>query len=237
MNGLSDRQKIILELVVREHIQSANPISSKFIEKEYDLGISPATIRGEMYDLAEKGYLFQPHTSSGRIPTDKGYRFFVDLLSYPEAKHLEKQLERKIKQMQKEVAGKAHFMREFTRLLAHSSSALSLSYFPRENIILKEGWAEVFRDPEFEDVEKIHAFVDLVNDFEENIDVFLGEKGPVRVYIGSESPFSKKHDFSILISSCNFSRKKGILAILGPKRMAYDKNIHLVESIIKILKD
>ncbi len=239
MNDLTDRQRVVLELIIREYIQSASPISSKFIEKEYDLGISPATIRGEMHELIEKGYLFQPHTSAGRMPTDKGYRFFVDLLSYSEAKHLEKQLERKIRQMQREIGESIHFIREFTRFLAHTSSALTISYFPKENILLKEGWAEAFRDPEFTDIEKIHDFMGMISDFEDHIDAFLlAEKmDSTRVYIGKECPLSEKHDFSVLLSPCKMSKKKGILAIMGPKRMPYDKNIYLVESIIKILEE
>ncbi len=239
MKDLTDRQRVILDLVVREHIHSASPISSKFIEKKYDLGVSPATIRGEMYALIEKGYLCQPYTSAGRVPTDKGYRFFVDLLSCEEAKILEKYLKKEIRRIQKKATGRALFMREFTRFLAQTSSALTVSYFPQENILLKEGWAKVFQDPEFTDIEKIHEFTEMVNDFEEHIDIFLtqGKGNAVRVYIGDESPLSKKYNFSILVSPCSLSKKRGALAIIGPKRMPYDRNIFLVESIIKILKE
>ena len=86
MNKLTDRQKNILEIVIREYIENALPVSSKYIEEEYELGVSPATIRAELFDLIEEGYLYQPHTSAGRIPTDKGYRFFVDLLASKEVR-------------------------------------------------------------------------------------------------------------------------------------------------------
>ncbi len=239
MKDLTDRQKNILEIVIREHIDSAAPISSKFIEEEYELGFSPATIRGELFELVEKGYLYQPHTSSGRVPTDKGYRFFVDLLSEGEAKYLESQLGKEIKKMRREVEDKVQFMREFTRYLAQTSSTLTVSYFPKDQLILKEGWGDVLRDPDFTDIEKVHDFMGLVNDFEENIDSFLLEENPgtTRVYIGSESPFYKKDNFSVLISPCKIMKGKGLLAIMGPKRMPYEKNIKLVESIIKILKE
>jgi len=90
---------------------------------------------------------------------------------------------------------------------------------------------------EIESSFKIRDFMVLVNDFEENIDSFMSHKDSkcIRVYIGDENPFSGKKDFSVMISSCNFSRKKGLLAIMGPKRMPYDRNIYLVESIIKLL--
>lgn len=238
MKDLTDRQKNILEIVIREHINSAMPISSKFIEEEYDLGVSPATIRGELFELIEKGYLYQPHTSAGRVPTDKGYRFFVDLLSEGEAKYLEKQLGKEIKKMRKEIEDKILFMRQFTRYLADTSSMLGVSYFPKQQLLIKEGWGDVLRGPEFADIDKIHEFMGLVNDFEENIDSLLDDDTPaIRVYIGSESPFSKRKDFSVLISPCKIMKKKGLLAIMGPKRMPYEKNIKLVESIIKILNE
>jgi len=239
MKELSERQKNILEIVIREYIENAAPISSKFIEKKYNLGVSPATIRAELFELIEKGYLYQPHTSAGRVPTDKGYRFFVDFLGEKEIQRLENRLAKEIKRMQREVEGKAHFIREFTRFLAQSSSSLTISYFPRESILLKEGWKSALLDPEFEDVEKIHDFMGMVEDFEKNIDSFFGDKKEecIHVYIGSEAPFLKKHDFSVLISPCRIFKKRGLVAIMGPKRMAYDRNIYLVESIIKMMRD
>ncbi len=239
MNDLTERQKTLLEIIIQEHIENASPISSKFIENEYDLGVSPATIRAEMYELIEKGYLFQPHTSSGRMPTDKGYRFFVNTLSEKEIEKMEWRLIRKVRKMKKEIAVRSLFMREFTRFLAETSSSLTVSYFPQDNILLKEGWGEVLKDPEFNNVQKVHGFLEMVNDFEKNIDNFLEPQklDCMRVYIGSEAPFSEKEDFSILISPCQIKKKDGCIAIIGPKRMPYEKNISLFDSIIKLLEE
>jgi heat-inducible transcriptional repressor len=77
---LSERSQTVLRLVVLDYINTAMPISSKAISERYDLGISPATIRNEMAELEEKGYLTHPHTSAGRLPTEKGYRYFVEKL-------------------------------------------------------------------------------------------------------------------------------------------------------------
>jgi heat-inducible transcriptional repressor len=239
MEQLTQRQKKLLEIVIREYIENAQPISSKLIEEEYRLGISPATIRAELYNLVERGYLYQPHTSAGRIPTDKGYRFFVDFLTEKEIKKLESKIVREIQRMQREVEGRVRFIHEFTRFLAHASSSLTISYLPKENILLKEGWGELFNDPEFDDAKKVRSFMNMVSDFEENIDSLLPEKGieHTRVYIGKEAPFSKRNDFTILISPCKILRRKGIVAVMGTKRMAYDRNIQLVESIINLLQE
>lgn len=80
---LTDRQKIILQILVDDYIRSAEPVGSRTISKRTDVKISPATIRNEMADLEELGYLEQPHTSAGRIPSQKGYRFYVDNLLQP----------------------------------------------------------------------------------------------------------------------------------------------------------
>ncbi|SHF00666.1 heat-inducible transcription repressor HrcA [Thermoanaerobacter uzonensis DSM 18761] len=75
---LDDRKKKILYAVITDYIMTAEPIGSRTIAKKYNIGLSSATIRNEMADLEEMGYLEQPHTSAGRIPSDKGYRFYVD---------------------------------------------------------------------------------------------------------------------------------------------------------------
>ncbi|QQS37667.1 MAG: heat-inducible transcription repressor HrcA [Ignavibacteriales bacterium] len=80
MNELNDREKSILRSIVHQFILTAAPVGSRNIVKKYDLGFSPATVRNIMSDLEESGYINHPHTSAGRIPTDKGYRFYVDTL-------------------------------------------------------------------------------------------------------------------------------------------------------------
>lgn len=77
---LSDRDRKILGAVVQEYIHTAEPVGSRCLTKKYGLGVSPATVRNVMADLEDMGYLVQPHTSAGRKPTDRGYRFFVDYL-------------------------------------------------------------------------------------------------------------------------------------------------------------
>ena len=77
---LSDRERHILEAVIRSYVETAQPAGSRTISRKYVLGVSPATIRNTMSDLEEKGFLYHPHTSAGRIPTDKAYRLYVDQL-------------------------------------------------------------------------------------------------------------------------------------------------------------
>lgn len=77
---LNDRKRAILKSIIDDYIQSAHPVGSRTIARKHELGLGSATIRNEMADLEELGYITQPHTSAGRIPSDKGYRFYVDHL-------------------------------------------------------------------------------------------------------------------------------------------------------------
>ena len=75
---LSRRERRVLEAVIRSYVETAEPAGSRTLSRHFGLGVSPATIRNTMSDLEEKGFLFHPHTSAGRVPTDKAYRAYVD---------------------------------------------------------------------------------------------------------------------------------------------------------------
>jgi heat-inducible transcriptional repressor len=77
---LTDRQREVLRAIIQDYILSAEPVGSRSVARKYGFRMSPATIRNIMADLADLGYLVQPHTSAGRVPTDLGYRFYVDSL-------------------------------------------------------------------------------------------------------------------------------------------------------------
>ncbi|HEX9565427.1 MAG TPA: heat-inducible transcriptional repressor HrcA [Gemmatimonadaceae bacterium] len=83
MPELSDRERRVLEAVIQSYVETAEPAGSRTISRRFGLGVSPATIRNTMSDLEEKGYLFHPHTSAGRVPTDSAYRLYVDSLMGP----------------------------------------------------------------------------------------------------------------------------------------------------------
>ena len=80
---MDSRKQKILHAVIKDYVDTAEPVGSRTLAKKYDLGVSPATIRNEMSDLEEQGYIRQPHTSAGRVPSDKGYKYYVDCLMEP----------------------------------------------------------------------------------------------------------------------------------------------------------
>ena len=238
MIKLTKRQGVILDKIVKEYISSAQPVSSQLLKKKHKLGISPATIRIEMQKLTDEDFLFQPHTSAGRIPTDKGLRFFVDRLFETESlEFLDKIFLKEIQKIENQIEDSLKFSQEVTKILASLSSNLVLSYLSDEKIFWKEGWQEIFAEPEFEDIECVKNFLEMIEDFERHIENFIFEEDFLpKVYIGEESPILKSKDFSLIISQGQFpKKKKTTLAIFGPKRMAYQKNISLINSLVKIL--
>lgn len=212
---ISERQGDILNNLIKDYIRIARPISSEFLGKKHSFNLSPATLRIEMQKLTDKGFLSQPHTSAGRVPTDKGYRFFVNELL----------------EGNKPVIGERHtedsfeFIQEATKFLAEGSSELALGYSSVQKIVWKEGWHDIFDEPEFSEPGLAASFAKMLEEFEDNIgEVFSSE---TKIYIGKENPVSKSKDFSIMTSGF----KGGFFAILGPKRMSYDKNIQLFKKL------
>ena len=230
--GITTRQTEILNNIVREYIDLAQPVSSQLLARKYDFGIKPAMIRIELQNLTDKGFLYQPHTSAGRIPTDRGYRFFVDEL-------LEKDLEDfEIEDwFTEEIGDIIKFIQRLTKNLALASQTLALSYFEKEKIFWKEGWEEILKEPEFREEDYIMNFTKLLENFEKNIANLKLNSG-IKIYIGRENPFKKAKDFSTISSKCFLpDKEEGIVSILGPKRMDYDRNISLINSLTKLLEE
>ncbi len=127
--NLSERERRILELLIAHYIQTADPVGSRVIASRYNLGISPATVRNTLQDLEEMGLLEQPHTSAGRVPTDSGYRVYVDQMLQPEP--LSEEERKKIKrEISADPAAVNRILDQTSRLLANLTHQLGLSVAP-----------------------------------------------------------------------------------------------------------
>jgi heat-inducible transcriptional repressor len=233
---ITERQKSILERVIEEYTKSAHPVSSQLIEEKYDFGVCPATIRNEMQKLTDSGFLHQPHTSAGRLPTDKGYRFFVDNLLKKEIADLEDvfEIEEILKEEKEDIF---RFASHLSRALAAASSSLAAIHLFETDFFWKEGWEEILREPEFKEKDFISEFTDFLKSFEDDVKK-VNVNSEVKVYIGKENPFGKTKSFSIISAKCYFpDREEGTISLIGPKRMAYERNISLINSITKILEE
>jgi len=228
---ISDRQAQIIKSLVKEYIKTAEPVSSKFLAEKYDFGICPSAIRIEFQYLIKEGYLEQPHTSAGRIPTDKAYRFFVDSLKDKREKKIEEELERMIRGAE----DRFRMASEVAKFLADNSSSFVNLHFSKDGFDLKEGLDEIFKEPEAKDESFVSSFVNFMQDFEKNIDKLKDSK--TMVFIGKENPVPKTKEITLICSECNLPGQTAFVTILGPKRMDYEKNIRLINSLNRALKE
>lgn len=121
---LTQRKQQILRAVVIEYVNSAEPVGSEIVARRYRLGIGPATVRNEMAEMSERGYLEQPHTSAGRIPSDTGYRFYVDRLAKPEVRPEKARIVKSLARLQAELG---ELLRETCRCLARLTQYVSVA--------------------------------------------------------------------------------------------------------------
>ncbi len=130
MPNIDDRKSRILQAIIEDYVATAEPVGSRTIARRYHLGVSPATIRNEMSDLEELGFLEQPHTSAGRVPSDRGYRYYVDCLmghsdvGPREEEVIRRTFERKIREID-------ILMRETARLLSDTTHYTSVVIGPQ----------------------------------------------------------------------------------------------------------
>jgi heat-inducible transcriptional repressor len=136
--ALNEREHLVLEAVIRTYVETAEPAGSRTVARRFNLGISPATVRNTMSDLEEKGYLYHPHTSAGRMPTDRAYRFFVDsLLEQPRQKVRDQRLRRELEQAADRSAVEL-LIRRAAQVLGLLTSELGIAMSPRlEDVVLE----------------------------------------------------------------------------------------------------
>jgi len=231
---LTTRQKDILETIVTEYIRTASPVSSGELEKKHAFGIKPAMLRIEMEKLTGEGYLSQPFVSAGRIPTDRGYRFFVDNLLEKTSKGFNQdKILMQIQQIEEGIeTNSLNLFHSLTKTIAQITSNLTISYLPERELLLKEGWSEIAKEPEFDNPTEFSNFVEMVETWEQNLLNQAELPEALQIWIGKENPCAKAANFSTIASQCFFpGGEKGVLAIFGPKRMDYNKNIKVIKSL------
>lgn len=237
-NGnMNIRQEKILSTVIEEYTQTAIPVGSKILVEKYKLGVSPATIRNDMMSLEKEGFLHQPHISAGRIPTDKGYRYFVEevmrdkQLSKTEQQNLQKEF-LKLK------AQNTRLTKTTAKLLSHLSGNLAISGVFEKDEFSEFGMRELLEQPEFQELDEMCRLVEVLDYVDEKFDALLKgiKEGETKIFIGKENPIGEIENCSMMVSPYTLkSGEKGILALIGPKRMEYAKNKSLIEYMKKML--
>lgn len=226
---MDKRKELILNTIIKEHFKIGAPVGSGILVDKYNLDISPATVRNEMSALEEEGFIIQPHTSAGRIPTEKAYNFFVGKLT---EKKLLKKDEDLLKKM---LANKDEFgFKQAAKALAQISQSAIFWAFHKNNLYYT-GISNLFQQPEFSQGELVRDISYTIDRMDEVIssifdDIDEGE----RIMIGSENPFSGV--CSVVLAKYKNKNFTGLFGILGPMRMDYEKNLALVKFVKEQIK-
>lgn len=225
---LSERQKEILFAIITEFIETAQPVGSSLISDKYDIKASPATIRYEMVKLADEGFISKEHTSSGRIPTILGYRIYLrDLMHEQDVHYL---TEIKIRKELTDLRySRDRLVRGITNLLAELTK-YACTMLTTDGIFYS-GLYNLIDYPEFEDREKFRNILLAFDDMNTLENVFQREytDGRVKVVIGEELSERVLQDCSIAFVEVNlFGGERGVLAVIGPKRLNYSQVIPLL---------
>lgn len=236
MKELNERQKQVLSAVVELYTKTALPIGSQALLEHFDFPVSSATLRNDMVILEEGGYLYQPHISAGRIPTDKGYRTYVEemmqeeTLTRGEQAHLQKEL---LMLRAKHV----RLSRTTAKLLSVLSGNLAVSGLIDNDELYDFGMKELMEKPEFQEMDELSRVVETLDSLDEKLDGLMLQlkDGETQIFIGHENPLTGIDNCSMVVAPYRTDEGRGLLAIIGPKRMDYAKNKSLIEYMRKLL--
>ena len=242
---MSDRQKAILREIIEEYAETAAPVGSVTMAKLF--GVSSATIRAEMARLEALGLIAQPHTSAGRIPTDSGYRYYVNHLNakvdneyeFNERAEVErKSLKRGAHVIEVRVTSQTQAdaaIRGAVDALVELTGNLGLATIGGQ--LYLAGISKLLTQPEFMDVNRVQSVAKLLD----NLEPWLREAAPgqaLNIFIGRENPIGKSSDVSLIISRFKspFS-DKSYIGVLGPTRQNYARVMALVGYSGKMLEE
>ena len=221
-DGLTARQTQILKVLIDEYITTAEPVGSEALDKKHNLGVSPATIRNEMVTLTKLGFLKQPHTSAGRVPTPTAMRFYVDQLM--EEREMSLVDEVKDKEEVWDVRDNLDkLLEETTHTLAARTKNLAVAATDGGKV-WQAGYANVFFNPEFADLHlcaNLFSFLDEVDRIQELFfrKAISGE--PIDILFGEEMDWPGLSSIGIVATHFNIKGKNGALGVIGPVRLSY----------------
>jgi len=227
---MDKRKELILKTIIKEHIKTAQPVGSEGLVDKYNLDISSATVRNEMAELEELGFIAQPHTSAGRIPTEKAYNFYLENLSE------ERLSEAEVKVFEKLLAEKdeENFKQAAKAMAKISQTAIFWAFHKYD--LYYTGISNLLHQPEFRETNLIYDISEVIDRVDEIIgSIFNDLKYGPQILIGSKNPFGAY--CGTVVAKYKLGDNIGLVGILGPVRMNYEKNLALVKFINNILME
>ncbi len=231
---MTERQKLILIAIVEQYAEVASPVGSTLLAKLFS--VSPATIRSDMAELESMGYLSQTHISSGRIPTDKGYRFYVNNLVETNSSDqgLPLRGEKALISRVKHAGAPDRMIKNAVDTLAELTYNLGLATIGDQLYI--SGLSNLFGQPEFINNLQVQQVARLLD----NLEPWLREAAlnqPLTVYIGQENPIGRSAGCSLVISKFKgLYSDQSYIGTLGPTRQSYKEVMYLVQRAGKELE-
>lgn len=231
---ITERQKQILCQIIEEYAETASPVGSVTMAKLFN--VSPATVRAEMARLEALGLVAQPHTSAGRVPTDAGYRFYVNNLENRD--EVEPALERGTHALEVRVNSQSRAdaaIRGAVDSLVELTGNLGLATIDGQ--LYLSGISRLFTQPEFMDTRRVQSVAKLLD----NLEPWLREAAPgepLNIFIGQENPIGKNSEVSLIISKFRspFS-DRSYIGVLGPTRQNYSRVMALVKYAGNMLEE
>lgn len=230
---MTERQKLILRAVVEQYAEVASPVGSSLLAKVFN--VSSATIRAEMAELERLGFITQPHTSAGRIPTDKGYRYYVNGLSDEEETATGRRAERALAARVEGGGLPERTIRNAVDTLVELTHNLGIATIG--NQLYMSGLSNLFGQPEFAGGSSVQQIARLLD----NLEPWLREAAPnepLSVYIGAENPIGRSAGASLIISRFRSPYSdRSYIGVLGPTRQQYRNVMSLVEHAGRSLEE
>ncbi len=234
---MTERQRLILAAIIEQHAEIAAPVGSIMLAKLF--GVSSATIRSEMVKLEEMGFIEQPHTSAGRIPTDAGYRFYVNSLNEAHVDQPQQLPDRSTRAIESRISTHGdradRAIRSAVDSLVELTQNLGIATIGDE--LYLSGIGNLFSQPEFMQGEHAQQVARLLD----NLEPWLREarpNEPLNVYIGSENPIGKSSGATLIISKFRSPySNNSYIGVLGPTRQSYAKVMRLVRQTGAMLEE
>jgi len=236
--SLTARQTQILKSLIDEYIEMAVPVGSENLDKKHNLGVSPATIRHEMNLLTKKGYLKQPHTSSGRVPTPLAMKFYIDQLMEERQMSLTEEVKTKeeVWDSRKDLDS---LLEESTRILAEKTKNLAVAATD-EGKVWRAGFSNVFLNPEFSDVHACASLFSIVEEVDKMTELFFEKAisgSPIDVLFGEELDWPELTPVGIVATHFSVQGKNGALGIIGPVRLSYPTVIPVLKYFRNLIQE
>lgn len=230
---MTERQKKLLSAIVEQYAEVASPVGSSLLAKVFN--VSSATIRAEMAELEREGYIEQPHTSAGRVPTDKGYRFYVNSFANAETPQVDSRAQRAISARVNHGGVPDRVIRNAVDTLVELTHNLGIATIG--NQLYMSGLSNLFGQPEFMQKGQVQEVARLLD----NLEPWLKEAAPnepLSVYIGKENPVGGAAGCSLIISRFRspFS-DHSYVGVLGPTRQSYRDVMQMVRRTGEALEE